>query len=157
MSVFNVLFWQDGNTALHEVSWHGFSRSVKLLVKAGANVHAKNKVIASTSASVQDKVTLEEPSFSVLLFLLCYFYNVSFPHFNFQFFDKSFCQVKLANWLLGFLAVYANSHLLRPHLSACPAVYRWDTHRFTLHVRMDTFRAPRFCFWGVLTLTVGIR
>lgn len=35
---------QDGNTALHEVSWHGFSQSVKLLVKAGANVHAKNKV-----------------------------------------------------------------------------------------------------------------
>lgn len=84
MSVFNVLFWQDGNTALHEVSWHGFSRSVKLLVKAGANVHAKNKVIASTSASIQDKVTLEEPSFSVLLFLLCYFYNVSFPHLIFS-------------------------------------------------------------------------
>lgn len=38
------VFCQDGNTALHEVSWHGFSQSVKLLVKAGANVHAKNKV-----------------------------------------------------------------------------------------------------------------
>lgn len=35
---------QDGNTALHEASWHGFSQSVKLLVKAGANVLAKNKV-----------------------------------------------------------------------------------------------------------------
>ncbi|MBN3281034.1 ANKR6 protein, partial [Polyodon spathula] len=33
----------DGSTALHEVSWHGFSQSVKLLVKAGANIHAKNK------------------------------------------------------------------------------------------------------------------
>lgn len=37
-------FSQDGNTALHEAAWHGFSQSVKLLVKAGANVHAKNKV-----------------------------------------------------------------------------------------------------------------
>lgn len=35
---------QDGNTALHEVSWHGFSQAAKQLVKAGANVHAKNKV-----------------------------------------------------------------------------------------------------------------
>lgn len=35
---------QDGNTALHEASWHGFSQSAKLLVKAGANVLAKNKV-----------------------------------------------------------------------------------------------------------------
>uniref|UniRef100_A0A452EUN2 Ankyrin repeat domain 6 n=1 Tax=Capra hircus TaxID=9925 RepID=A0A452EUN2_CAPHI len=34
---------QDGNTALHEASWHGFSQSAKLLVKAGANVLAKNK------------------------------------------------------------------------------------------------------------------
>ncbi|XP_070274193.1 ankyrin repeat domain-containing protein 6 isoform X8 [Myotis yumanensis] len=34
---------KDGNTALHEASWHGFSQSVKLLVKAGANVLAKNK------------------------------------------------------------------------------------------------------------------
>lgn len=42
---FSPLPFQDGNTALHEVSWHGFSQSVKLLVKAGANVHAKNKVI----------------------------------------------------------------------------------------------------------------
>ncbi|CAB1331203.1 unnamed protein product, partial [Coregonus sp. 'balchen'] len=33
----------DGNTALHEVSWHGFCQSVKLLVKAGADVHARNK------------------------------------------------------------------------------------------------------------------
>ena len=40
-----VLLLQDGNTALHEVSWHGFSQSVKLLVKAGANVHSKNKVL----------------------------------------------------------------------------------------------------------------
>ncbi|NIG58485.1 ankyrin repeat domain-containing protein isoform X7 [Pontoporia blainvillei] len=34
---------KDGNTALHEASWHGFSQSAKLLVKAGANVLAKNK------------------------------------------------------------------------------------------------------------------
>uniref|UniRef100_A0AAR2L229 Ankyrin repeat domain 6 n=1 Tax=Pygocentrus nattereri TaxID=42514 RepID=A0AAR2L229_PYGNA len=34
---------KDGNTALHEVAWHGFSQSVKLLVKAGANILAKNK------------------------------------------------------------------------------------------------------------------
>ncbi|XP_029800703.1 ankyrin repeat domain-containing protein 6 isoform X5 [Suricata suricatta] len=34
---------EDGNTALHEASWHGFSQSAKLLVKAGANVLAKNK------------------------------------------------------------------------------------------------------------------
>lgn len=40
---------QDGNTALHEVSWHGFSQSVKVLVKAGANVHTKNKVTAAGS------------------------------------------------------------------------------------------------------------
>ncbi|MEQ2164306.1 hypothetical protein GOODEAATRI_005288, partial [Goodea atripinnis] len=32
-----------GNTALHEVSWHGFTQCVKLLVKAGADVHVKNK------------------------------------------------------------------------------------------------------------------
>lgn len=35
---------QDGNTALHEACWHGFSQSAKALVKAGANVLAKNKV-----------------------------------------------------------------------------------------------------------------
>lgn len=35
---------QDGNTALHEACWHGFSQSAKVLVKAGANVLAKNKV-----------------------------------------------------------------------------------------------------------------
>lgn len=35
---------KDGNTALHEASWHGFSQSAQLLVKAGANVLAKNKV-----------------------------------------------------------------------------------------------------------------
>ncbi|NXV43686.1 ANKR6 protein, partial [Uria aalge] len=34
---------QDGNTALHEACWHGFSQSAKVLVKAGANVLAKNK------------------------------------------------------------------------------------------------------------------
>uniref|UniRef100_A0A672J828 Ankyrin repeat domain 6a n=1 Tax=Salarias fasciatus TaxID=181472 RepID=A0A672J828_SALFA len=28
----------DGNTALHEASWHGFSQCVKLLVKAGADM-----------------------------------------------------------------------------------------------------------------------
>lgn len=68
LPVFNLLalFWQDGNTALHEVSWHGFSRSVKLLVKAGANVHAKNKVSASASATV-------EPTFPFPLFPLCLF------------------------------------------------------------------------------------
>lgn len=41
---------QDGNTALHEAAWHGFSQSVKLLVKAGANVHAKNKVTSAATA-----------------------------------------------------------------------------------------------------------
>ncbi|XP_044023320.1 ankyrin repeat domain-containing protein 6-like [Siniperca chuatsi] len=35
---------RDGNTVLHEVSWHGFSHCVKLLVKAGAAVHIRNKV-----------------------------------------------------------------------------------------------------------------
>ncbi|KAM7119487.1 ankyrin repeat domain-containing protein 6 isoform 7-T10 [Ciconia maguari] len=35
---------KDGNTALHEACWHGFSQSAKVLVKAGANVLAKNKV-----------------------------------------------------------------------------------------------------------------
>ncbi|KAK5916241.1 hypothetical protein CgunFtcFv8_011244 [Champsocephalus gunnari] len=34
---------KDGNTALHEVSWHGFSHCVKLLVKAGADVNIRNK------------------------------------------------------------------------------------------------------------------
>lgn len=47
-SLDNVLscpcFTQDGNTALHEAAWHGFSQSAKLLVKAGANVLARNKV-----------------------------------------------------------------------------------------------------------------
>ncbi len=43
---------QDGNTALHESAWHGFSQSVKLLVKAGANVHAKNKVTADCNTIV---------------------------------------------------------------------------------------------------------
>ena len=43
---FNIIspLRQDGNTALHEVSWHGFSQCVKLLVKAGADAHIKNKV-----------------------------------------------------------------------------------------------------------------
>lgn len=40
-----IFFSQEGNTALHEVSWHGFSTCVKLLVKAGADVQVKNKVI----------------------------------------------------------------------------------------------------------------
>lgn len=44
---------QDGNTALHEVAWHGFSQSAKLLVKAGANIHAKNKVLLSPSKSTK--------------------------------------------------------------------------------------------------------
>jgi ankyrin repeat protein len=39
---------QDGNTALHEAAWHGFSQSAKLLVKAGANVLARNKVRPSS-------------------------------------------------------------------------------------------------------------
>ena len=39
-----VFVLQDGNTALHEVSWHGFYQCVKLLVKAGADVNVKNKV-----------------------------------------------------------------------------------------------------------------
>lgn len=38
------VFPQDGNTALHEAAWHGFSQSAKLLIKAGANVLARNKV-----------------------------------------------------------------------------------------------------------------
>ncbi|XP_044531324.1 ankyrin repeat domain-containing protein 6 [Gracilinanus agilis] len=38
-----VAVTKDGNTALHEASWHGFSQSAKLLVKAGANVLARNK------------------------------------------------------------------------------------------------------------------
>lgn len=39
-----VVCFEDGNTALHEVSWHGFTHCVKLLVKAGADVHMRNKV-----------------------------------------------------------------------------------------------------------------
>jgi len=39
-----IFFHQEGNTALHEVSWHGFSACVKVLVKAGADVQVKNKV-----------------------------------------------------------------------------------------------------------------
>lgn len=42
------VFTQDGNTALHEAAWHGFSQSAKLLVKAGANVLARNKVRPSS-------------------------------------------------------------------------------------------------------------
>ncbi|XP_009473854.1 PREDICTED: ankyrin repeat domain-containing protein 6 isoform X2 [Nipponia nippon] len=33
----------DGSLASHEACWHGFSQSAKVLVKAGANVLAKNK------------------------------------------------------------------------------------------------------------------
>jgi ankyrin repeat protein len=36
----NVL--QHGNTALHEASWKGYSRSVAALGKARANLHLKN-------------------------------------------------------------------------------------------------------------------
>lgn len=62
--------FQDGNTALHEVSWHGFSQSVKLLVKAGANVHAKNKVTPRTGSSKAESSTfpVRKGSDSVLLF-----------------------------------------------------------------------------------------
>ncbi|NXU63857.1 ANKR6 protein, partial [Horornis vulcanius] len=44
---------KDGNTALHEASWHGFSQSAKVLVKAGANVLAKNKVRPMEERSFQ--------------------------------------------------------------------------------------------------------
>jgi len=33
---------QHGNTALHEASWKGYSRSVAVLGKARANLHLKN-------------------------------------------------------------------------------------------------------------------
>ena len=36
---------QQGNTALHEASWNGFSSTVQLLVTSGANVHLLNKVL----------------------------------------------------------------------------------------------------------------
>lgn len=42
---------KEGNTALHEVSWHGFSSCVKLLVKAGADVNIRNKVGATITDS----------------------------------------------------------------------------------------------------------
>lgn len=46
---FRVL--KEGNAALHEVSWHGFSSCVKLLVKAGADVNIRNKVGAPITHS----------------------------------------------------------------------------------------------------------
>lgn len=49
---------QDGNTALHEASWHGFSQSVKLLVKAGANVLAKNKVRPAGAGTPHSQVRM---------------------------------------------------------------------------------------------------
>ncbi|XP_054210694.1 ankyrin repeat domain-containing protein 6 isoform X32 [Homo sapiens] len=53
---------KDGNTALHEASWHGFSQSAKLLVKAGANVLAKNKgsVSAGDTPSSEQAVARKE-------------------------------------------------------------------------------------------------
>ncbi|XP_027457046.1 ankyrin repeat domain-containing protein 6 isoform X14 [Callorhinus ursinus] len=53
---------KDGNTALHEASWHGFSQSAKLLVKAGANVLAKNKgsVSAGDTPSSEQAVPRKE-------------------------------------------------------------------------------------------------
>lgn len=41
--------FEDGNTALHEASWHGFVQCVKLLIRAGADVHVKNKVTVNKS------------------------------------------------------------------------------------------------------------
>ncbi|XP_029983525.1 ankyrin repeat domain-containing protein 6 isoform X2 [Sphaeramia orbicularis] len=38
-----LCFVEECNTALHEASWHGFSQCVKQLVKAGADVHVRNK------------------------------------------------------------------------------------------------------------------
>ncbi|XP_069454383.1 ankyrin repeat domain-containing protein 6 isoform X8 [Ovis canadensis] len=60
---------KDGNTALHEASWHGFSQSAKLLVKAGANVLAKNKGSVSagdTHSSEQAAPRKEETREDVL-------------------------------------------------------------------------------------------
>ncbi|XP_047274365.1 ankyrin repeat domain-containing protein 6 isoform X35 [Homo sapiens] len=53
---------KDGNTALHEASWHGFSQSAKLLIKAGANVLAKNKgsVSAGDTPSSEQAVARKE-------------------------------------------------------------------------------------------------
>lgn len=56
---------QDGNTALHEASWHGFSQSVKLLVKAGANVLAKNKVRPAGAGTPHSQVRMAAASFPV--------------------------------------------------------------------------------------------
>lgn len=53
-----LYFSQDGNTALHEAAWHGFGQSVKLLVKAGANVHAKNKVKATAKNNLNLNIKL---------------------------------------------------------------------------------------------------
>lgn len=71
VAVINVAFClmshQDGNTALHEVSWHGFSQSVKLLVKAGANVHAKNKVILQHRAWIWTTALIKYVCSSLLI------------------------------------------------------------------------------------------
>lgn len=55
---FFCFIWQDGNTALHEVAWHGFSQSVKLLVKAGAHIQAKNKVLLLSSNSDEQFINI---------------------------------------------------------------------------------------------------
>ena len=54
---------QDGNTALHEASWHGFSQSAKLLVKAGANVLAKNKVRSGRCETPLVTMRTAQPAF----------------------------------------------------------------------------------------------
>lgn len=54
MTVCPVSF-EDGNTALHEVSWHGFCQCVKLLVRAGADGHIRNKVQPLSSSHAFSK------------------------------------------------------------------------------------------------------
>lgn len=48
LELFALVFLQNGNTALHEAAWNGYSQTLQILIFRGAEVQLMNKVIGSS-------------------------------------------------------------------------------------------------------------
>lgn len=42
-----LLCWQNGNAAIHEAAWHGYSRTLDVLIKHDCNIVITNKVTSA--------------------------------------------------------------------------------------------------------------
>lgn len=79
---FFFFFFQNGNTALHEAAWNGYSKCVEFLVNAKCNVNIHNRVSKRMKQWLElGQINLNSPLAALFCdsFFLDTFANAFFP------------------------------------------------------------------------------